>query len=129
MNSVGIDLHRSRSQVAVLDAHGNELLSRRIRNDPATFLELLAEIDGASKIALEATYGWGGSPTCSRTPATSCTSRIRSEPRRSPRRASRPTPSTHAHSPTCCAPTSCRRPTSRRARCASCATSCATAWR
>jgi transposase len=58
MNSVGIDLHRSRSHVAVLDDSGNERLSRRIVNDPQTFLELLAEIDGESKIALEATYGW-----------------------------------------------------------------------
>ncbi|HKF79397.1 MAG TPA: transposase [Thermoleophilaceae bacterium] len=55
---VGVDLHRSRSQVAVLDDDGSELLSRRIANDPATFLELLTEIDGESKIALEATYGW-----------------------------------------------------------------------
>jgi transposase len=55
---VGIDLHRSRSQVAVLDDQGNELVSRLIANDPETFLELLAEIDGESKIALEATYGW-----------------------------------------------------------------------
>jgi transposase len=55
---VGIDLHRSRSHVAVLDDGGSELLSRRIVNDPRTFLELLAEIDGESKIALEATYGW-----------------------------------------------------------------------
>jgi transposase len=58
MNSVGIDLHRKRSHVAVLDDEGNELLSRRIVNDPATFLELLAEIEGESKLALEATYGW-----------------------------------------------------------------------
>jgi transposase len=58
MNSVGIDLHRKRSHVAVLDEHGTELLSRRIVNDPQTFLELLAEIDGESRIALEATYGW-----------------------------------------------------------------------
>jgi hypothetical protein len=55
---VGIDLHRSRSHVAVLDDDGSELRSRRIVNDPRTFLELLAEIDGESKIALEATYGW-----------------------------------------------------------------------
>src|SRR5215218_3343031 len=55
---VGIDLHRSRSQVAVLDDRGGELISRRIANDPQTFLELLAEIDGESKLALEATYGW-----------------------------------------------------------------------
>jgi hypothetical protein len=47
-----------RSHVAVLDDRGSELLSRRIVNDPQTFLELLAEIDGESKSALEATYGW-----------------------------------------------------------------------
>jgi transposase len=58
MNSVGIDLHRKRSHVAVLDEHGTEMLSRRIVNDPQTFLELLEGIDGESKIALEATYGW-----------------------------------------------------------------------
>ena len=33
-------------------------VSRRIVNDPQTFLELLEGIDGESKIALEATYGW-----------------------------------------------------------------------
>ena len=58
MNSVGIDLHRKRSHVAVIDDEGTETLSRRIVNDPATFLELLAEIDGESEVALEATYGW-----------------------------------------------------------------------
>jgi transposase len=58
MNSVGIDLHRKRSHVAVIDADGELSLSRRIVNDPQTFLELLAGIDGESKIALEATYGW-----------------------------------------------------------------------
>jgi transposase len=42
----------------VLDDEGSELLSRRIANDAATFLALLAEIEGESKIALEATYGW-----------------------------------------------------------------------
>jgi transposase len=58
MNSVGIDLHRKRSHVAVLDGDGRHLLSRRIVNDPATVLELLGELDGESSIALEATYGW-----------------------------------------------------------------------
>src|SRR2546430_7752106 len=58
MHSVGIDLHRSRSHVAVIDDRGDVLVSRRIANDPETFLALLAEIDGESKIALEATYGW-----------------------------------------------------------------------
>jgi transposase len=58
MNSVGIDLHRKRSHVAAVDEHGGELFSRRIVNDPDTLLELLEEIGGESKIALEATYGW-----------------------------------------------------------------------
>jgi transposase len=58
MNSVGIDLHKRRSQIAALDEHGRRILSRRIDNDPATFLELLEEIDGESKVALEATHGW-----------------------------------------------------------------------
>jgi transposase len=58
MNSVGIDLHRNRSHVAAIDDEGSEVLSRRIQNDPATFLELLTELDGESRVALEATYGW-----------------------------------------------------------------------
>jgi transposase len=57
-NSVGIDLHRKRSQIAALDEHGVELFSRRVVNDPDTVLALLGELDGESKIALEATYGW-----------------------------------------------------------------------
>jgi transposase len=58
MHSVGIDLHRKRSHVAVLDEGGGQVLSRRIVNDPQTLLELLGEIDGECRIALEATYGW-----------------------------------------------------------------------
>jgi transposase len=58
MNSVGIDLHRRRSHVAAIDDEGTEVISRRIENDPATFLELLAGLEGESEVALEATYGW-----------------------------------------------------------------------
>jgi transposase len=58
MNSVGTDLHRKRSHVAVIDADGSQVLSRRIVNDPQTLLELLEGVDGESKVALEATYGW-----------------------------------------------------------------------
>ena len=58
MNSVGIDLHRNRSQIAVIDEQGELSLSRRIVNDRATFLELLAGLEGESRIAVEATYGW-----------------------------------------------------------------------
>jgi transposase len=58
MNSVGIDLHRNRSHIAVIDEHGELSLSRRIVNDRDTFLELLGGLDGESQIAVEATYGW-----------------------------------------------------------------------
>src|SRR3954465_13980168 len=57
MHSVGIDLHRKRSHVAAIDEEGEQLLSRRIVNDPQTFLALLEGV-GACRVALEATYGW-----------------------------------------------------------------------
>jgi predicted NBD/HSP70 family sugar kinase len=41
MHSVGIDLHRKRSHVAVIDEAGEQLLSRRILSDPQTVLALL----------------------------------------------------------------------------------------
>src|SRR5829696_1175868 len=58
VNSVGIDLHGSRSHVAVIDKHGELSLSRRIANDPDIFLELLGGLSGETQIAVEATYGW-----------------------------------------------------------------------
>jgi transposase len=58
VQTVGIDLHRSRSQVAVLDDDGKQVVSRRITNSPQAFLELLGEVDGDCRVAVEATYGW-----------------------------------------------------------------------
>lgn len=58
MNSVGIDLHRNRSQIAVIDSNGELSLSKRIVNNRKTFLELLGGLEGKSQVALEATYGW-----------------------------------------------------------------------
>ena len=55
---VGIDLHRKRSHVAVVDEAGQELLSRRLVNDPERFRELLGELGEDARFALEATYGW-----------------------------------------------------------------------
>jgi transposase len=54
---VGIDLHRRRSQIAIIDEHGELTLQKRIATDRETFTELLGEPDGAH-VALEATYGW-----------------------------------------------------------------------
>jgi transposase len=58
MNSVGIDLHRNRSHIAVIDEHGELMLSKRIINGREAFLELLGALEGESQIAVEATYGW-----------------------------------------------------------------------
>ena len=54
---IGIDLHRRRSQFAVLDEHGEVMLSRRLVNDRQEFLELLGDPE-QTHVALEATYGW-----------------------------------------------------------------------
>lgn len=56
---VGIDLHRKRSHIAVIDVQGELTVSRRIVNDRDTFLELLGDPqDAETHVALEATYGW-----------------------------------------------------------------------
>jgi transposase len=54
---VGIDLHRRRSQIAIVDQDGELTLSRRIINNPESFREVLGETEG-THVALEATYGW-----------------------------------------------------------------------
>src|SRR5436190_8958882 len=55
---VGIDLHRKRSQIAALDEQGNELLSRRVANEPEALKAILSELGDELQVALEATYGW-----------------------------------------------------------------------
>jgi transposase len=54
---VGIDLHRRRSQIAIIDEHGELALSKRIPTGRETIRELLGDPDG-THVALEATYGW-----------------------------------------------------------------------
>ncbi len=54
---VGVDLHRRRSQVAIIDADGELTLSKRIPTGRETFTELLGDPHG-THVALEATYGW-----------------------------------------------------------------------
>ena len=56
---VGIDLHRRRSHIAIVDERGELTESRRIANDRDAFLELLGDPgEGETHVALEATYGW-----------------------------------------------------------------------
>jgi len=56
---VGVDLHRKRSVVAVLDKAGTLRLSRRIESRPEQFRRVFGELEGAPlAVAFEATYGW-----------------------------------------------------------------------
>jgi hypothetical protein len=58
VHSVGIDLHRSRSHIAVIDDGGGVLLLRRIIADPELFLARWPRSTAERRGALEATYGW-----------------------------------------------------------------------
>ncbi len=54
---VGVDLHRRRSQIAIIDQEGELTLSRRIPTGRETIIQLLGDPEG-THVALEATYGW-----------------------------------------------------------------------
>jgi Transposase len=56
---VGMDVHRKRSQVAVLDARGTQLLNRNLPNDPAELVTVLGGLASGTPVAFEAAYGWG----------------------------------------------------------------------
>ena len=55
---VGVDLHRRRSVIVVLDADGTELWTKRIDNDPLTLGLEIEEAGPAPEVVLEATWGW-----------------------------------------------------------------------
>ena len=54
---VGIDLHRRRSQIAIIDEQGELTLQKRIPTGRETITELLGDPEG-THVAFEATYGW-----------------------------------------------------------------------
>ena len=55
---VGIDLHRKSSQLCALDESGEQLLSRRVVNEPEALLAVLDRLPGRPTVALEAGFGW-----------------------------------------------------------------------
>lgn len=55
---VGVDLHRRRSQVVILDEAGERLSSRQIVNDPLGLVEAVGEAGVGAEVVLEATWGW-----------------------------------------------------------------------
>jgi transposase len=62
---VGMDVHRKRSQVAIVDA-GEQQRNRNLANDPATLIPILGALPPGTPVAFEAAYGWGGWSICSR---------------------------------------------------------------
>jgi transposase len=54
---VGVDLHRRRSQIAIIDEQGELTLQKRVPTGRETIVELLGEPEG-THVAMEATYGW-----------------------------------------------------------------------
>jgi transposase len=58
MNSVGIDLHRKRSFIAVIDDHGDSRCRAESSTTKRRSWSCSAGLDGESQIAVEATYGW-----------------------------------------------------------------------
>ena len=55
---VGLDVHRHRTQVAVIDDEGHELFNRNVVNDPERLGSLLSGLEPRSPVVLEAAYGW-----------------------------------------------------------------------
>jgi transposase len=56
---VGMDVHRKRSQVALLDQDGRQVLNRNLPNDPTEVIAVLGQLEPRTPVAFEAAYGWG----------------------------------------------------------------------
>src|SRR5512133_898769 len=56
---VGMDVHRKRSQVAVLDDAGVQQRNRNVANEPAKLVPILGVLPPGTPVAFEAAYGWG----------------------------------------------------------------------
>jgi len=56
---VGIDVHRKRSQVAVVDQAGEVLVNRNVPNGVETILRVIGDLPIGTSVAFEAAFGWG----------------------------------------------------------------------
>jgi len=56
---VGIDVHRKRSQVAVVAEDGKVQLNRNVVNGVEPVLKLLGGLPAGTPVAFEAAFGWG----------------------------------------------------------------------
>ena len=58
-SSVGIDVHRKRSQVAVVTEDGQVQLNKNVVNGSEPFLRLIGDLPSGTPVAFEAAFGWG----------------------------------------------------------------------
>src|SRR5512132_4372667 len=56
---VGIDVHRKRSQVAVVTWDGKVQLNRNVVNGSEPMLRLIGGLPAGTPVAFEAAFGWG----------------------------------------------------------------------
>src|SRR5579859_5141722 len=56
---VGIDVHRKRSQVAVVAEDGQVQLNKNVVNGSEPFLRLIGDLPSGTPVAFEAAFGWG----------------------------------------------------------------------
>ena len=56
---VGIDVHRKRSQVAVIDEVGEVLANRNVTNGVRPILSVIGGLPAGTPAAFEAAFGWG----------------------------------------------------------------------
>src|SRR5947209_12535587 len=56
---VGIDVHRKRSQVAVVTEDGQVQLNKNVVNGSEPMLRLIGDLPSGTPVAFEAAYGWG----------------------------------------------------------------------
>jgi len=56
---VGIDVHRKRSQVAVINGDGEVLVNRNVPNAVTAILGVIGGLPPGTPAAFEAAFGWG----------------------------------------------------------------------
>src|SRR5690242_1781861 len=56
---VGIDVHRKRSQVAVVSEDGTVELNKNVVNGSEPMLRLIGDLPSGTRVAFEAAFGWG----------------------------------------------------------------------
>ena len=83
---VGIDVHRKRSQVAVIDAKGEVLANRNVPNGVQPILRVIGGLPPGTPAAFEAAFGTGWLWSCWRITGSTRIWCIRRGARRLPRR-------------------------------------------